>query len=285
MDNSGIRYNSSLILRQSFKPLFLTFLVVLLANRILDIIPYLVGGVLSDILTIIISIITLTLSQGQVRAVLKAVRGNSDDIIPQVDGLAGLTGFIRYISTYLVTFVIYLLVAVLIILALFLLVTTTQVDLINTIQQYYNELTDINVLMDALVNDQVFINALNSIFMYVFGGIMVGLAAFLVVYLNIALAPYLLEKYDYRGLKAITMSYRFMKGNKRQLLLLILSFIGLILLTMLVSVTLAMIIPNSYLLNLLVGIVFILIFALRYNVALGIFFEEVDIRYEGQTHE
>ncbi len=285
MDNSGIRYNSSLILRQSFKPLFLTFLVVLLANRILNIIPYLVGGVLSDILTIIISIITLTLSQGQVRAVLKAVRGNSDDIIPQVDGLAGMTNFFRYISTYLVTFVIYLLLAVIIILAIVLLVTTTQVDLINTIQQYYNELTDINVLMNALENDPVFMNALNSIFMYVFGGIMVGLVAFLIVYLNIALAPFLLEKYDYRGLKAISMSVRFMKGNKRQLLMLILSFIGLILLTLLVSGTLAIIVPNSYLLNLLVGIVFILIFALRYNVALGIFFEEVDIRYEGQTHE
>ncbi len=285
MDNSGIRYNSSLILRQSFKPLFLTFLVVLLANRILNIIPYLVGGVLSDILTIIISIITLTLSQGQVRAVLKAVRGNSDDIIPQEDGLAGMTNFFRYISTYLVTFVIYLLVAVIIILAIILLVTTTQVDLINTIQQYYNELTDINVLMNALENDPVFMNALNSIFMYVFGGIMVGLVAFLIVYLNIALAPFLLEKYDYRGLKAVSMSVRFMKGNKRQLLMLILSFIGLILLTLLVSGILAIIVPNSYLLNLLVGIVFILIFALRYNVALGIFFEEVDIRYEGQTHE
>ena len=285
MNNSKIRFDTATVLKEAFQPLFLTFLFIMLINQGISTFVGMFGSDIGSILTLIATIATLPLAQGQVRAALKAVNSQVDDINPTDDGLAGFRYYTRYFSTYFITFMITLMSVLVIVLVGVLIVMATQGNVLAGLGDYYLTFTDINALVAAMQSDTALMSAIYSTLGIIMGLLVVIGVVYLVIYSNIALAPFILEKYDYRGLKAITTSANYMKGKKWDLVKLMLSFIPHALLGVLAMTVIDGFVSNSVLASLLSSIVFIAILNIRFKVALAYFFEEADIAYEGQTHD
>lgn len=285
MDNAKIRFDTATVLKKAFQPLFLTFLFILLINQGINSFATMFGNELGQVSSLLATIAILPLAQGEVKAALKAVNNQVELIDPKDDGLVGFRFYTRYFSTYFVTFMITLMSVLVVVLVGVVLVIATQGNVLAGLGDYYLTFTDVNALVSAMQNDAALMSAIYS----TLGIIMVILVVLGIVYpyiyAHIALAPFILEKYDYRGLKAITTSARYMKGKKWSLFKLILSFLPHALLGVVAMSVIDSIIANLVLSSLLSSIVFIAVLNVRYKVALAYFFEEADIAYEGQTHD
>ncbi len=285
MNNAKIRFDTATVLKEAFQPLFLTFLFILLINQGISTFASMFGDTIGQILTLIGTVATLPLAQGQVKAALKAVNNQVDAIDPKDDGLVGLRHYTRYFSTYFVIFMITLMSVLVIVLIGVVLVMATQGNVLASLGDYYLTFTDVNALVAAMQSDAALMSAIYS----TLGIILVILAligiVYLFIYSHIALAPFILEKYDYRGFKAVTTSAAYMKNKKWDLVKLMISFIPHALLGVLAMTFIDGFISNAVLASLISSIVFIAILNIRFKVALAYFFEEADIAYEGSTHE
>lgn len=285
MNNAKIRFDTATVLKEAFQPLFLTFLFILLINQGISTFASMFGETLSSILTLIATVATLPLAQGQVKAALKAVNGQVEAIDPKDDGLAGFRYYTRYFSTYFVIFMITLMSVLSIVLVGVIVVIATQGNVLSGLADYYLTFTDINALVGAMQSDAALMSAIYSTLGIVLAILAVIGVVYLFIYSHIALAPFILEKYDYRGLRAVTTSARYMKGKKWELVKLMVSFLPHALLGVVAMSVIDGFVSNTVLASLLSSIVFIAVLNVRFKVALAYFFEEADIAYEGQTHE
>ncbi|MDD3810016.1 MAG: DUF975 family protein [Erysipelotrichaceae bacterium] len=285
MNNAKIRFDTATVLKEAFQPLFLTFLFILLINQGISTFASMFGQTLSQILTLLATVATLPLAQGQVKAALKAVNNQIDAIDPKDDGLAGFSHYRRYFSTYFVVFMITLMSVLMIVLVGVVLVLATQGDVLSGLGDYYLTFTDVNALVLAMQSDAALMSAIYSTLGIVLAILGVIGLVYLFIYSHIALAPFILEKYDYRGLKAVTTSAKYMKGRKWDLVKLMVSFLPHALLGVVAMSVIDSFVSNMVLASLLSSIVFIAVLNVRFKVALAYFFEEADIAYEGQTHD
>lgn len=94
--------------------------------------------------------------------------------------------------------------------------------------------------------------------------------------LTFALTPFVLEKYNLKGAKAMSESARLMKGHRWTLVLLYLSYILWFMLTVGIIGLIGGIIPIPLIFDLITAILATYLFGAELNVSLAVFFEEID---------
>lgn len=228
------------------------------------------------LLSLLITILMLPFGHGNVVTALKTVNECGDEVTLEQDGVVGIRRFKDLFTTYFIRELLLIVIIALIVLIMFVIAKLTVAGdafskLAAVIMQVITYSTDIN----AYLNDQAFIESLAPLgVIFAIGGIIILIVG--VIYtLTFALTPFVLEKYDLRGAKAMSESARLMKGHKGTLVMLYLSYLGWVLLAGIISSVVGMILPVPLLLNVVVAILATYLFGAELNVSLAVFFEEI----------
>ena len=226
--------------------------------------------------SLILGIIFLPLVHGNVVTALKTVNERSDKLTINDDGLAGLKRYKQLFSTYFIREILFTILIMLVFLIIALVskfvISDRAFDAIiailtsNASTNISSYLTDVEI---ATLYDQI-------------GGIILfGLIALMIVIimfsLYFALTPYVLEKYNIRGAKAMSESVRLMKGHKGTLAVLYLSYIGWFFLVVLLYTVVAMIIRITAINQLILAIISTYLYSAELEVCLAVFYEEIDL--------
>ena len=131
--------------------------------------------------------------------------------------------------------------------------------------------------VSAYLNDPTVIEALGTLGVIFFIGIIIIAIVAFIYSLVFALTPFVLEKYNIRGAKAMSESARLMKGHKRTLFMLYLSYLGWAILVLVLSAVVEMILPIPLILNIIVAALTTYLFGAELNTSLAVFFEEIDL--------
>ena len=170
----------------------------------------------SQVLGLILGLITLTMPQGLVYASLKIV--DQQELSAIDDTLYGIKKISKYFTTYFIYSLIAVFVLALVIVAFILLVSYCDIgiiggrDIVSILAQYW---IIVITLLVIVIGTYVFLDC------------------------NYGMFPYLMETSDVKNLRALKRSRQFMKHKKKAYLKLYLSFwkeyLGLIIITLLVS--------------------------------------------------
>lgn len=236
------------------------------------------GAAMIPFISLIISIIMLPFSHGNVVASLMVVNERGDEIDIENVGLTGFKRFKQLFFTYFIQYV-FLLVIVLFIGLIMLLITKLTVD-----TDVFNEFSNLLLAegmyasdFNGIVNDPIFNDAVTSLgSIIVIGTLIIAIAA-LMYSLVFALTPYILEKYKITGIKAMSESARMMKGYKKTLFILNLSYLGWIILIYIVALILQMLIPVPLVVELLVALASAYLYAVELQTCTAVLFEEIDL--------
>lgn len=271
--------NKSNSLLVNYDKLFKVILYVGLINVVIS--------TLSDFLPsffgMILSILTITISHGCVVASLKTVNNMQEQIEPMDDAFVGFTKFKKLFSTYFIYQLILLviMVVVCVIGGIIVILMIGKGDL-QQLYQLVLTFSRVSSLDSSQVVQmvQLFGNSLSVIYLFV----LIILAISVIYSLQFGLYPYILEKYNIKGIAALKESSRLMKGHKWTLFKLQLSFIGWMILSSLVVAlfmnVLSIIIPNAAIITGISSVLGVFVetylFNMKLNVCLAVFFEELD---------
>ncbi|MGN1182723.1 MAG: DUF975 family protein, partial [Faecalibacillus sp.] len=212
----------------NYEKIFKVFIYIGLINVLISIVSH-----VSSLISIFLSILTLTIGHGYVVSSLKTVNNMQDQIEPVDDALVGFTKIKKLFPTYF----IYQLILTVIVIAIcfiaafivFIAIGKENIQLLFQLFATYGTNMTLNstqlLQMEELISNGVEI-------VLIFALIIVFVS--LIYSLQFGLYPYVLEKYDIKGIAALKESSRLMKGNKWTLFKLQLSFIGWIILASLV---------------------------------------------------
>ena len=206
------------------------------------------------------------------------VNERGDEIDIENVGLTGFKRFKQLFFTYFIQYV-FLLVIVLFIGLIMLLITKLTVD-----TDVFNEFSNLLLAegmyasdFNGIVNDPIFNDAVTSLgSIIVIGTLIIAIAA-LMYSLVFALTPYILEKYKITGIKAMSESARMMKGYKKTLFILNLSYLGWIILIYIVALILQMLMPVPLVVELLVALASAYLYAVELQTCTAVLFEEIDL--------
>lgn len=220
----------------------------------------------------LITIAMIPFSHGNIVTALKTVNEQGDEISVGKEGLAGFKRFRELFYTYLIQEVF--LIVVLMLTLLFMAITAkaaVDASVFNDLSAALTRTTDINVLL----NDSVFCNAIDALGMYIIFGAALMIIVSIIYTLTFALTPYILEKYNLRGIKAMAVSARLMKKYKGTLFLLYLSYVGWAILVMAISLVVGLVLPSPFIIQILSAVLSIHLFAAEMQTSVAVFFEEV----------
>lgn len=248
-------------------------IISVLANYISQVL-----GVTIPFLPLLISIIMLPFSHGNIVTALKTVNECGDEVTIENEGLVGIKRFKELFFTYFIQTAFLMVVIMLICLVLFLVAKliisgSNVTDLGVLFSQVSMHASDIN----AYINDQTFINAMASLGGIVMVGIVIIAIVAIIYSLTFALTPYVLEKYKIYGAKAMSESARLMKGHKGTLLALYFSYLGWFILTVLISVFIEALLPIPLLAELVMSVLTVYLFSAEMNTSVAVLFEEIDL--------
>lgn len=248
-------------------------IISVLANYISQVL-----GVTIPFLPLLISIIMLPFSHGNIVTALKTVNECGDEITIENEGLVGIKRFKELFFTYFIQTAFLMVVIMLICLVLFLVAKliisgSNVTDLGVLFSQVSMHASDIN----AYINDQTFINAMASLGGIVMVGIVIIAIVAIIYSLTFALTPYVLEKYKIYGAKAMSESARLMKGHKGTLLALYFSYLGWFILTVLISAFIEALLPIPLLAELVMSVLTVYLFSAEMNTSVAVLFEEIDL--------
>lgn len=248
-------------------------IISVLANYISQVL-----GVTIPFLPLLISIIMLPFSHGNIVTALKTVNECGDEVTIENEGLVGIKRFKELFFTYFIQTAFLMVVIMLICLVLFLVAKliisgSNVTDLGVLFSQVSMHASDIN----AYINDQTFINAMASLGGIVMVGIVIIAIVAIIYSLTFALTPYVLEKYKIYGAKAMSESARLMKGHKGTLLALYFSYLGWFILTVLISAFIEALLPIPLLAELVMSVLTVYLFSAEMNISVAVLFEEIDL--------
>lgn len=262
----------------NYEKIFKVFIYIGLINVLISIVSH-----VSSLISIFLSILTLTIGHGYVVSSLKTVNNMQDQIEPVDDALVGFTKIKKLFPTYF----IYQLILTVIVIAIcfiaafivFIAIGKENIQLLFQLFATYGTNMTLNstqlLQMEELISNGVEI-------VLIFALIIVFVS--LIYSLQFGLYPYVLEKYDIKGIAALKESSRLMKGNKWTLFKLQLSFIGWIILASLVvgllSNVIGTFISNASIVNGIASIIAVFaetyLFNMKLNVCMAVFYEELD---------
>lgn len=260
------------------KNIFYVFIFISIITTLVNYAGASFGAAMIPFISLIISIIMLPFSHGNVVASLMVVNERGDEIDIENVGLTGFKRFKQLFFTYFIQYV-FLLVIVLFIGLIMLLITKLTVD-----TDVFNEFSNLLLAegmyasdFNEIVNDPIFNDAVTSLgSIIVIGTLIIAIAA-LMYSLVFALTPYILEKYKITGIKAMSESARMMKGYKKTLFILNLSYLGWIILIYIVALILQMLIPVPLVVELLVALASAYLYAVELQTCTAVLFEEIDL--------
>lgn len=256
---------------------------VILYVGLLNVVISTLSNQLPSFLGMILSILTLTVGHGCIVASLKTVNNMQDQIEPMDDAFIGFIKIKKLFSTYFI-YQIILLIIVAIICFVGGVIVMTMIGKTNLTQLYQLILTvsrsssfDSTQLVQMM---QLFGNSVSVIYLF-----MIIVVTISVIYsLQFGLYPYILEKYNIKGVAALKESSRLMKGHKWTLFKLQLSFIGWMMLSSLVVAlfmnVFSMLIPSAAIISGISSVLGVFVetylFNMKLNVCLAVFYEELD---------
>lgn len=285
--------NKANSLMVNYDKLFKVILYVGLINVVISTL----SSSLPSLFSLILSILTITISHGCVVASLKTVNNMQEQIEPMDDAFVGFKKFKKLFSTYFI-YQLILLVIMAVVCLVGGIIVITMIGKGNLEQLYQLVLTfgRVSSLDSSQVVQmvQLFGNSLGVIYLFV----LIILVISVIYSLQFGLYPYILEKYNIRGIAALKESSRLMKGHKWTLFKLQLSFIGWMILSSLVVAlfmnVLSIIIPSLAIISGISSVLGVFVetylFNMKLNVCLAVFYEELDYfdkntqnSYEGES--
>lgn len=262
--------------------LFKVLLYIGIIQAIFSAVSTLFDGVVGGIVSLIITILTLTLSHGAIVASLKTVNNMEESIDEQEDTLVGLKKIGHLFPTYFLhDFIIGIICFVVGIIGFLIIMFVSSVSIEQFLQLFTITING-NTISQAQIMNMA--DAFSNVFLIL--TLVVCLIIFISIYfsLRFGLFNYILQKYDITGMAALKESSRLMKGNKWTLFKLELSFLGWMVLSIIIAGVVAMlvelIIPISFLASLIKSIltvfVAVYLYEMKLNVCVAVFYEELD---------
>ena len=206
------------------KNIFYVFIFISIITTLVDYAGASFSRAMIPFASLIISIIMLPFSHGNIVASLMVVNERGDEIDIENVGLTGFKRFKQLFFTYFIQYVFFF-VIVLFIGLIMLLITKLTVD-VDIFNEFSNLLLAEGMYasdFNGIINDPTFSNTVTSLGLIVVLGSLIIAIASLIYSLIFALTPYILEKYKITGIKAMSESARMMKGYKKTLFILNLS--------------------------------------------------------------
>ena len=236
-----------------------------------------IGGVI-PFLSLIVTIIMLPFGHGNVVTALKTVNEQGDEVTIEQDGVVGLRRFKDLFGTYFIREILLLVIMMLLGLIIFVIARfTVDSNVFSQLGAIIEQAAVYSTNVSAYLNDPTVIEALGTLGVIFFIGIIIIAIVAFIYSLVFALTPFVLEKYNIRGAKAMSASARLMKGHKRTLFMLYLSYLGWAILVLVVSAVVEMILPIPLILNIIVAALTTYLFGAELNTSLAVFFEEIDL--------
>ena len=236
-----------------------------------------IGGVI-PFLSLIVTIIMLPFGHGNVVTALKTVNEQGDEVTIEQDGVVGLRRFKDLFGTYFIREILLLVIMMLLGLIIFVIARfTVDSNVFSQLGAIIEQAAVYSTNVSAYLNDPTVIEALGTLGVIFFIGIIIIAIVAFIYSLVFALTPFVLEKYNIRGAKAMSKSARLMKGHKRTLFMLYLSYLGWAILVLVLSAVVEMILPIPLILNIIVAALTTYLFGAELNTSLAVFFEEIDL--------
>lgn len=236
-----------------------------------------IGGVI-PFLSLIVTIIMLPFGHGNVVTALKTVNEQGDEVTIEQDGVVGLRRFKDLFGTYFIREILLLVIMMLLGLIIFVIARfTVDSNVFSQLGAIIEQAAVYSTNVSAYLNDPTVIEALGTLGVIFFIGIIIIAIVAFIYSLVFALTPFVLEKYNIRGAKAMSESARLMKGHKRTLFMLYLSYLGWAILVFVLSAVVEMILPIPLILNIIVAALTTYLFGAELNTSLAVFFEEIDL--------
>ena len=235
-------------------------------------------GVMIPFLSLLISIIMLPFSHGNIVTALKAVNEKGDEITIENEGLAGLKRFKELFFTYFLQTAFLMVLMLLVCLALFLIAKLTiDGSAFNDLGMLFSQASIYSSNVTAYLEDPAFMQAAASL-----GGIVVlgiiAMAVVAVMYsLIFALTPYVLEKNKIYGAKAMSYSARLMKGHKGTLFVLYLSYLGWYILAIVITTFVQAFLPIPLIVDALMSALTVYLFSAEMQTSVAVLFEEINL--------
>lgn len=228
--------------------------------------------------SLIVSIIMLPFSHGNIVTALKAVNERGDEITVENEGLTGLKRFRELFFTYFIHtaffMVILLFVCLLLFLAAKLLISESIFEKIGLIFSQAGVYTG---NFTAYLDDPAFIEAVTSLGGIVMLGFVIIFMVEVIYSLVFALTPYVLEKNKIYGVKAMSESARLMKGHKGTLFVLYLSYLGWLILTVVITALIQAFLPIPLIVDILMAGLTVYLFSAEMQISKAVLFEEIDL--------
>ena len=236
-----------------------------------------IGGVI-PFLSLIVTIIMLPFGHGNVVTALKTVNEQGDEVTIEQDGVVGLRRFKDLFGTYFIREILLLVIMMLLGLIIFVIARfTVDSNVFSQLGAIIEQAAVYSTNVSAYLNDPTVIEALGTLGVIFFIGIIIIAIVAFIYSLVFALTPFVLEKYNIRSAKAMSESARLMKGHKRTLFMLYLSYLGWAILVLVLSAVVEMILPIPLILNIIVAALTTYLFGAELNTSLAVFFEEIDL--------
>lgn len=276
MNIHDIKYKASVMMQENKPMLARVFIMIALISPCASYLGSLLGGIFS----LIITIAFLTFTHGYITSSLKAIHAKEGEIDLIEDGFVGFSRFKELFPTYFIYQAFLVIIALIIsMIGMFIGTMFLSKDTINQLREFVlvaRNYGDIDVV--SLINSGIITNNMINAVMQGFWIIMIIVAViggFMLFYtLTFALTPYLLERYQLTGTKAMSESSRLMKGYRWTLFKLLFSYIGWMLLSGLIGLMISSFINFSILPTLIMAIAEVLIYRVHYELSKAVFFEE-----------
>ncbi len=257
------------------------YMRILLMLVLLELIPNLfdIGeDILSRLLYLIISIVFIAVAHGYVISSLKMVR-NQSQMLADDDAFVGFKRFKELFSTYLLTNIVTIVLGMV---AMFILTVFLGIIIGSTagLPSEAVLLNDYTQIVSYLTNLPVSILATFMLFYLLLIVIVFVISSYMFA------VPYLLERYHMTNLNAIKESFRLMKGHILDFIKLNLSFLGWMVLIILVQSFIGgflafLPVLGSLIAAIIAGVISVYTYMPRYQLSRAIFFEELAYyRYE-----
>ena len=260
------------------KNVFYVFIFISIITTLVDYAGASFSAAMIPFASLIISVIMLPFSHGNIVASLMVVNERGDEIDIENVGLTGFKRFKQLFFTYFIQYVFFF-VIVLFIGLIMLLITKLTVD-VDIFNEFSNLLLAEGMYasdFNGIINDPAFSNTVTSLGLIVVLGSLIIAIASLIYSLIFALTPYILEKYKITGIKAMSESARMMNGYKKTLFILNLSYLGWIILIYIIAVFVQTILPVPIIVDLLVAIASAYLYAVELQTCTAVLFEEIDL--------
>lgn len=240
-----------------------------------------IGAELSGVMAILgllVSLVMLPFSHGNVVVALKTVNERGDEVSIEQDGVVGFRRFKDLFFTY---FIEEALLVVIIILIGLLFLVIARFTIGDQVFEQMGTLIKEGLLyssgVESYISNSLMVEASKKV------GSLFGIAIIVIFIVStmynlfFALTPFVLEKYDLRGVKAMSESFRLMKGHKGTLFMLYLSYLGWAFFSILLASVFGLIFSSTIVISVITAVIITYVFGAHLNVSTAVLFEEIDL--------